>query len=194
MRFGRVAALLLAAGLALAGCATDKNARPDTNEFQLVSPGGKTDITYTGDDRKPIANLTGEDLLVEGKQLGLTDFRGQVVVINFWGAWCPPCRVEAPQLQKLYDATKASGVTVLGIDLRDNDRSFPQDFVRDQKISYPSLYDPAARSLLSLKGYPRNTVPSTIILDRQHRVAAVYLRSVLASDIQPLVQQLAKEK
>ena len=186
--------VVVLAALALAGCATDKNARPDTNEFQLVSPGGKTDITYTGDDRKPIANLTGESLLEDGKQIGLNDFRGQVVVINFWGAWCPPCRVEAPQLQQLYNQTRASGVTVLGIDLRDNDKSFPQDFVRDQKISYPSIYDPAARSLLSLKGYPRNTVPSTIILDRQHRVAAVYLRSVLASDIQPLVLQLAKEK
>lgn len=190
----RVVLLLVAAVLMLAGCATDKDARPDTGEFELVSPGGKTDITYTGDDRKPIANLSGENLLEEGKQLGLDDFRNQVVVINFWGAWCPPCRVEAPQLQRLYDQTKASGVTVLGIDLRDNDRSFPQDFVRDQKILYPSIYDPAARSLLSLKGYPRNTVPSTIILDRRHRVAAVYLRSVLASDVLPLVQQLAKEK
>lgn len=186
--------VLLVALLALAGCATDKDARPNTGEFELVSPGGKTDITYTGDDRKPISNLSGEDLLQEGKPLSLNDFRGQVVVINFWGAWCPPCRVEAPQLQSLYDQTRSSGVTVLGIDLRDNDRSFPQDFVRDQKISYPSIYDPAARSLLSLKGYPRNTVPSTIVLDRRHRVAAVYLRSVLASDIQPLVEKLAKEK
>ena len=186
--------LAVLAVLTLAGCATDKDARPDTGTFELVSPGGKTDITYTGDDRKPISNLSGEDLLQEGKPLSLDDFRGQVVVINFWGAWCPPCRVEAPQLQQLYDQTRSSGVTVLGIDLRDNDRSFPQDFVRDQKITYPSIYDPAARSLLSLKGYPRNTVPSTIILDRQHRVAAVYLRSILAADIQPLVEKLAREK
>jgi peroxiredoxin len=185
--------LLLAAVLLLASCATDKNARP-SSEFELVSPGGKTDITYTGDDRKPIANLAGESLVEDGKQVALADYRNQVVVINFWGAWCPPCRVEAPQLQQLYDKTRASGVTVLGIDLRDNDKSFPQDFVRDQKITYPSIYDPAARSLLSLKGYPRNTVPSTIILDRRHRVAAVYLRSVLASDVMALVQQLAKEK
>ena len=190
----RTLVVALAAVLALSACSAGKDAVQSGTEFEFVSPGGKTDLTYTGDERKPITQFSGESLLEEGKQVSLADFPGQVVVLNFWGAWCPPCRVEAPQLQQVYDQTKAQGVVVLGVDLRDHARSLPQDFVRDQKLTYPSIYDPSGRSLLGLKGYPRNTVPSTIVLDREHRVAAVFLRDLLATDLLPVVRQLAAEK
>jgi hypothetical protein len=71
-----------------------------------------------------------------------------------------------PELQKVYDQTKGSGVQLLGIDVRDEVRSAPADFVRDTGITYPSIYDPPGRSLLALNGYPRSVVPSTIVLDR----------------------------
>jgi peroxiredoxin len=84
-------------------------------------------------------------------------------------------------------------VQVLGIDVRDDDRQAPQDFVRNRGLTYPSIYDPSGRSLLQLSGYPRNIVPSTIVLDKQHRVAAVFLRELLAQDLLPTVQRLAAE-
>ena len=83
---------------------------------------------------------------------------------------------------------------VLGIDVRDDDRSAPQDFMRDTGLTYPSIYDPPGRSLLALKGYPRAAVPSTIVLDKQHRVAAVFLRDLLAEDLIPVVDRLTAEK
>ncbi|WAL65242.1 TlpA disulfide reductase family protein [Amycolatopsis cynarae] len=177
----------------LAGCSTGKDAVNQGNTFEFVSPGGKTDIFYNGDERKPIPNLSGEDLMNQGKQISLADFAGKVTVLNVWGQWCAPCRTEAPELEKLFQQNQAAGVQVVGLDVRDDDRSAPQDFVRDRGLTYPSIYDPPGRSLLRLSGYPVNVVPSTIVLDRQHRVAAVYLRSVLASDIAPLVQRLAAE-
>jgi hypothetical protein len=84
-------------------------------------------------------------------------------------------------------------VQFLGIDVRDDARSAPQDFVRNIGVTYPSIYDPPGRSLLALKGYPRNIVPSTIVLDRQHRVAAIFLMTLLDSDLLPVVQRLAAE-
>jgi peroxiredoxin len=182
------------AGLALAGCSTGDDAVASGTEFQFVSPGGQTEIRYEGADRKAIPNLSGESLMEAGRQIALSDYAGKVVVLNVWGAWCAPCRVEAPEMQKLYDATRESGVQVLGIDVRDQQRSAPEDFVRDRKLTYPSIYDKSARTLLALKGYPRSVVPSTIVLDRRHRVAAVYLRDLLASDLQPLVEQLVGEE
>jgi len=179
--------------LVLAGCSTGKDAVSQGSSFQFVAPGGKTDITYEGADRKAIPNLSGEDLMNEGQQLSLADFKGKVVVLNIWGQWCPPCRTEAPEMEKLYEQNKAAGVQVLGLDVRDSDRSAPQDFVRDRGLTYPSIYDPPGRSLLQLSGYPLNAVPSTIVIDKQQRVAAVYLRSLLASDLAPLVQKLAAE-
>lgn len=188
------AVLAVLAVLLVAGCSTGKDAVASGSEFQFVSPDGKSEIFYEGADRKAIPDLSGESLMEEGKQLKLSDFAGKVIVINIWGAWCPPCRVEAPELQEVYDATKDSGVQVLGIDVRDEQRTAPQDFMRDTGLTYPSIYDPPARSLLSLKGYPRAVVPSTIVLDNSHRVAAVYLHDLLAEDLLPLVQRLAAER
>jgi thiol-disulfide isomerase/thioredoxin len=185
--------IALACLVFVAGCSSGDDAVATGSQFQFVSPGGKLDITYDGADRKPIPDISGEDLLAEGKQIKLSDYAGKVVVLNIWGSWCPPCRVEAPEMQKLYDQTKDSGVMVLGIDVRDNQRSAPQDFVRNNNLTYPSIYDAPARTLLSLKGYPRAAVPSTIVLDRSHRVAAVYLRDLLASDLLPTVQRLTAE-
>jgi thiol-disulfide isomerase/thioredoxin len=179
---------LLALAL-LAGCSTGRDAVATGSDFVFVSPGGKTDITYDGADRKGIGDLSGESLTEPGKQIKLSDFTGKVVVLNIWGSWCGPCRVEAPELQKLTDA----GTQVLGIDVRDYQRSAAEDFVRDRHLTYPSLYDPPARSLLALKGYPRSVVPSTIVLDRQHRVAAVFLRDLLATDLEPVVKRLTDE-
>jgi thiol-disulfide isomerase/thioredoxin len=183
-------ALLL---LVLTGCSTGKDAVSQGSNFEFVSPGGQTDILYNVADRKPIPKLSGDNLMNPGKQISVADYTGKVVVLNIWGQWCAPCRTEAPELEKLYQQNQAAGVEGLGLDVRDDDRSAPQDFVRDRGITYPSIYDPPGRSLLQLTGYPINAVPSTIVLDKQQRVAAVYLRSVLASDIQPLVQRLAGE-
>jgi thiol-disulfide isomerase/thioredoxin len=162
-------------------------------EFQFVSPGGRTEIFYDGDDRQRAPALSGEDLMTS-KKLAVADYPGKVVVLNLWGAWCPPCRVEAPELEKVYRERKADGVQVLGIDVRDENRTAPQDFVRDTGLTYPSIYDPPGRSLLAWQGYPRSVVPSTIVLDREHRVAAVFLRDLLASDLLPVVDRLLAEK
>lgn len=184
--------LCTAAVLGLAGCSTGKDAVSQGSNFQFVAPGGQTDIFYN-DNRQPIPNLTGEDLMNPGKQISLSDYAGKVVVLNLWGQWCAPCRTESPELEKLYQQEKGLGVQVLGYDVRDDDRSAPQDFVRDRGVTYPSIYDPDGRQLLKLHGYPLNTVPSTIVIDKQQRVAAVYLRSILASDLTPVVERLAKE-
>ncbi len=187
-------ALLLAAVFAVAGCSTGSDAVATGTEFNFVSPGGKTDITYEGDERQPIPEMSGESLMEEGKRITLSSYKGKVVVINLWGAWCPPCRVEAPQLQKVWETYQDKGVQVLGIDFRDENRQQPADFMRDTGLTYPSIYDPPGRSLLPLKGYPRAVVPSTIVLDKQHRVAAVFLRDLLAEDLTPLIDRLLAEK
>jgi peroxiredoxin len=97
-------------------------------------------------------------------------------------------------LQQVYDATRGDGVALLGIVVRDNNIQAPRDFIIDRKISYPSIYDPAMRTMLAFGGkYPTTVIPSTVVLDREHRVAAVFLRELLAEDLLPLVQRLAAE-
>ncbi|MGH3621892.1 MAG: TlpA family protein disulfide reductase [Sciscionella sp.] len=191
LRRPRVWLLLVALAVVLSGCSTGKDAVVQGSEFTFVAPGGKREIHYPVAERKPLPPLSGQSLTNAGKTISLSDFAGKVVVLNIWGSWCPPCRAEAPELQKLSEQEKGSGVQVLGIDVRDPDRSAPRDFVRDRNITYPSIYDASGRTLLALNGYPRNVVPSTIVLDRRHRVAAVFLKPLLADDLRPTLRQLS---
>lgn len=183
--------LLLGVLLLVAGCAGG-GAAESSGEFQFVAPGGQTRITYDPpESRGRIAALRGESLLRPGTEVGIGDHAGKIVVLNIWGSWCGPCRTEAPELQAVAEAARDDAV-VLGIDVRD-DRQAAADFVTDRGLTYDSIYDFPGRSLARLDGYPRNIVPSTIVLDRRHRVAAVFLTPVGSSDLLPLIQRLSAE-
>ena len=185
--------LALAGAVLLAGCTSTHNAVDQGSNYAFVSPGGKTQLTYAVADRKPLAPLSGENLTKPGTEIKVSDYPNQVVVLNLWGQWCGPCRSESPDLVQAYNQTKSLGVQFLGLDERD-ERSAALDFVQNNQIDYPSIYDPSGRSMLALNGFPRSAVPSTIILDRQHRVAAVYIGKVYAGTLLPAIQNIAAEK
>ncbi|GAA3889382.1 TlpA disulfide reductase family protein [Saccharothrix violaceirubra] len=175
-------------------CATGDDAVVAGAEFQFVAPDGQVRLRYEGDERKPIKGLSGPSLMEEGRTISLSDYEGKVVVVNIWGAWCPPCRTEAPEMQKVQDETGPLGVQVLGLDVKEPSPEPGRDFIRNRKLTYPSIYDESGRTLLAFRGYPPNVVPSTIVLDKRHRVAAVFLEGLIATDLVPLVKELAAEQ
>jgi thiol-disulfide isomerase/thioredoxin len=181
--------------VALTGCSTGRDAVAQGGTFEFVAPGGKTDIFYDPpESRGRPGKVAGPDLIDPGRTLSLDDFAGNVVVVNVWGQWCGPCRAEVAQLQQVYDATHGQGVAFLGIDVRDNNRYAARDFVIDHNVGYPSIYDPPMRTMIAFGGrYPTTVIPSTVVLDRGHRVAAVFLRELLAADLRPVVARLAAE-
>ena len=187
---------LVAAAVLLSGCSTGDDAVAQGGTFEFVAPGGQTDITYDPPERRNRPGpISGPELTDPATMISLGELEGKVVVINVWGQWCGPCRSEITELQKVYDATKDKGVAFLGIDVRDNNRDAAVDFVVDRKVTFPSIYDPAMRTMIAFGGrYPTTVIPSTVVLDRQHRVAAVFLRELLAEDLQPVVERLAAER
>ncbi len=190
MRFGRFLAVLTAMTV-IAGCGSGTGDLPP-GQFSFVSPGGKTDFAYPAAERGAIGNFTGPSLTDASKTISLTDFPDTVVVLNFWGSWCGPCIAEAPSLNVAAELSADRGVQFLGINVRD-DRQAGADFVTAKKVPFPSIFDPSMRTILSLQGFPTTAIPSTIVLDREHRVAHIFLGSVTAEQLDTVVAAIAAE-
>jgi thiol-disulfide isomerase/thioredoxin len=145
-------------------------------------------------DRTPAPALSGRT--VSGGQASLAAYKGQVVVINVWGSWCAPCRAEAPDLAEVAAAEKSKGVSFLGINTRDLNVSNAASFDRHFGITYPSLYDPYGKLI---QKFPRGTlnpqaIPSTLVVDRQGRVAARALKALSADELHQLIDPIVAEK
>jgi peroxiredoxin len=188
LRLRILAGWLLASGLlAVAGCSTGTDAVSQTAGAQnrYVQGDGKT-VVFAQAQRKAAPAVSGQTL--EGGQFDLASARGQVVVINFFASWCSPCRLESTALEDTYQATKAGGVRFLGIDIRDN-RDLGTAFVTGRS-SYPSLFDPTGRIALGFTDVPPQTIPATLIVDRDGKVAAVIRDSVRQDSLTTLVKQI----
>lgn len=197
----RVTAAVIAASLALAvsACGEDNTAGTDAvvdgGTFEFVSPGGQTEITYDEGDREPVGNLQGESLMEPEQTITLEDYKDQVVVLNSWGQWCGPCRSEADDLQRVQEKFEDDGRgTILGINVRDSVADKARDFVTDNGITYPSIYDPPFKSALALGGLPASVIPTTIVLDKQHRPAKVFLREINDDELWAAVEPLLNDE
>ena len=193
-------AVLAAAAIALplAGCAQDsdnaQNAVATGGNFEFITPGGEKVINYEESERKPLRTFSGEDVRDRDKTISLEDYEGEIVVLNSWGQWCAPCRAEADDLQEIHtELQKRNLGTVLGINVRDYNPQVSNDFLEDNGLKYPSIYDPPFKTAAALGGVPTSVVPTTIVLDKQHRPATVFLRSITAQDVMDVVDKLEKE-
>ncbi len=186
-----IAAVVAAFGL-LAGCTTGSGAVDVSNggEFRFVAgtPGGE--VIDEG-DRASAPEFSG--VLLDGSDFASSDLSGDIVVINFWGSWCAPCRLETPEFQQVYDQTAADQVSFLGVNVKD-DRQLAQAFLDDNGITYPSLFDPRSEVALAFRDFPANAIPSTIILDRDGRVAAVYVAAVAAEELRQVLDTLVAQR
>ena len=188
----------VAVALPLAGCSQDadnaQNAVATGGNFEFITPGGEKVINYEESERKPLRTFSGEDVRDTDKTISLEDYEGEIVVLNSWGQWCAPCRAEADDLQEIHSELQKRKIgTVLGINVRDYNPQVSNDFLKDNGLTYPSIYDPPFKTAAALGGVPTSVVPTTIVLDKQHRPATVFLRSITAKDVMDVVDKLEKE-
>lgn len=141
-------------------------------------------------ERTAAPPFSGE--LLDGGQFESASLSGDIAVLNFWGSWCGPCRIETPEFQLVYEGVASRGVQFLGIDVKDN-RELAIAFYADKAVDYPSIFDPRGEVALAFRGFPANAVPSTILLDRQGRVAAVYTAAVPGEDLRSALSALLQE-
>ncbi|MER8185552.1 TlpA disulfide reductase family protein [Kitasatospora sp. NPDC094015] len=190
-RLRLAAALGAAALLALAGCSSSGSSSDGQAGF-IAGKGGID--TAEASVRKGAPDISGVGL--DGGNLKLSDYRGKVVVLNIWGSWCGPCRAEAKNLQEVYQAHQADGVQFLGINTRDTDPANAVRFEQEKGITFPSIYDPAGTEILK---FPKGTlnpsaIPTTIVVDRQGRLAARSLHPLTTDDLEAMLKPVLAEQ
>lgn len=169
----RAAALAVAAAVALTGCtATDPLAelyRSGSGQGFISGDGAYTVIAQA--DRAAPIEFSG--VIENGDTVSSDDYRGDVLVVNFWYAGCPPCRLEAPDLEALAQQFAPDGVQFLGVNIRDQAPT-ALSFAEEFGVTYPSVLDANdGRVQLAFAGQVApNAVPTTLVLDREGRVAA----------------------
>jgi thiol-disulfide isomerase/thioredoxin len=155
----------LACLLVLAGC----SGLSGTGDKGYISGTGVPTEVRAVDRGEPIA-LTGTDL--DGEEVDLAALRGKPVVVNVWASWCPPCRVEQPDLNEAA-AELGDRVEFVGLNIRDASRDNAAAYVRNLDVPYASVYSADGAALLPFAGTltPRS-IPSTVVLDAEGRIAA----------------------
>jgi cytochrome c biogenesis protein CcmG, thiol:disulfide interchange protein DsbE len=116
-----------------------------------------------------VASLAGKDgnPAIAGKAAHLSDFKGKVVVLNFWATWCPPCVEEAPALNHLQQRIASRGGVILGVSIDDDPDKY-EKFLKDFSVPFPTWRDPSAKVM---HDYGTIMIPETYVIDRHGRIA-----------------------
>ncbi|WP_137121315.1 TlpA family protein disulfide reductase [Segeticoccus rhizosphaerae] len=180
---------ILAVTVLLVGCGSD----PNSISAQARAGDDKGYIAGDGTIEQIAADRRGSPLQIAGTTLAgqswsLAKESGKVVVLNMWGSWCGPCVAEAPELQKAWRQFRAAKqpVQFMGLDFKEGPAA-GRAFERKYGITYPSLAYDGGATQLALRGQAP-TVPTTLVVDRQGRIAA----RILGQTTEPTLTRLVK--
>lgn len=181
----RLVPLAVAVALVLAACTS--SGAGDDFQFKYAT---KLDTLIAPNSRRPAERIDGK--LISGGTTSLQAAKGKVLVLNFWASWCGPCQVETPQLEQVYRQLHGKGVDFIGIDTKDT-RAGVHQFLSEHTVTYPIVYDQLGETQLRLGDIP-GVLPFTVLIDKQGRVAAVYLSKLTQKDLDGPLHRLLAER
>ena len=170
------------AAVLLAGWATGGN--------RTVSDvgGNPNAVLYASGHRPEAPSFTATTLT--GSRLSLSSYRGRVVVLNFWGSWCVPCREEAPALAVAAQQYSPAGVAFVGVDVRDTTAS-AQAFARSFGMTYPSVSDSSSQITLDFTAVvPIAGTPTTLVIDRTGHIAGAVFGTATYAELTAILDRV----
>jgi thiol-disulfide isomerase/thioredoxin len=173
-------ALLVAVPVLLAGCGRDQPASALIGVDAIASQ-----------ERGDVPVIAGTTL--DGSTLDVADLKGRIVVVNSWASWCAPCREETPALVELSKGVNPDDVVVVGLNVTD-DETAARAFVDDLDVPYPSIVDAEGDILATIPGVPPSSLPSTVILDREGRIAARVIGATDGLELATLIAAIIDEE
>ena len=178
MRLSAVVATALVGGFILAGCGRSSKREATAPAVSSVSPDNA---------RKMAPEFALKD--GDGKSVKLSDYRGKVVLLDFWATWCGPCRIEIPWFTEMERRKKDKGFAVLGVSMDDDGWKVIKPFVADMKVNYRVLLgnDQIAKDYGGL-----DALPTTFLIDRNGRIAAVHVGLTSRQDFENGVDELLR--
>lgn len=187
------AALLGAAMLAVTSCSGGPiGANNPVSSGQSFVGGSYNSAYFSPGSRSPEPGITASTLT--GQRFSLAGERGSVVVLNFWGSWCSPCRAEAPRLAALARYFSHDPVRFLGDDVHDY-ATAAKAFEHTFGVSYPSLNDPGSQVALAFHStLPPTAIPSTLVIDRAGKIAARVIGEVSYNGLKALIAKVLAEQ
>lgn len=178
----------LAAALLLTACGA--SASGDEGAGTAFVAGDGSIVLIAPEERGPAPDLVGPTL--EGGEFALRDHLGEIVVLNVWASWCAPCRAEAPVLESVWREVQDDGVQFVGLDTRDTEAA-ALAFLEAYDVTYPNVIDADGRlQLLFSDTLPPQAIPSTLVVDREGRVAGRIIGRVTEATLTALIEDVAK--
>ena len=193
MKLTKILCLILVMTCIAGGCKKKKtdSTQQTKNEAEIKSSQTIADSTPSTTDSNPAPEFTLPDL--NGKNISLADYKGKVVILDFWATWCPPCIKGIPDFVELYEQYKDKGFAMIGISLDQAGIDVVKNFARKYKINYPIVMNDGSLD----KAYGGiSSIPTTFVIDPAGNIRKKYIgyieKAVFEADIKKLLSEVKK--
>jgi peroxiredoxin len=167
--------------------------RPSSGRDRRISQMAAQQLEMIGSLRKlkiglPALAFTGTG--PSGKEISLEDYRGKVVLIDFWASWCTPCRKEMPHVKKVYEKYNGNGFEIIGISLDDKKHNFSR-YVQEEDLPWPQIFDGKGWQSEVGRLYAVSSIPATYLIDRE---GIIRYKNLRGNQLDDAVKELIGKK